>query len=328
MRGPRRIGEHRKMDTRPISVPNRRRFRPARALALLALAAVVVSGGTALAVQIIGQGAAPSAASSLAPSSEVSEASWSPDWPASGAAAFAVGDGEIVASSNAALPMASVSKVVTALLVLEARPLEVGQQGGDYWFTEQWNREYEEYLARGESALKVPVDGMLTQHQLLQGMLIGSACNYADILVESIWGDQAAFATAAAEYLEDRGIDGITMVEATGIDPRNTATATALIEVGRLALAHPVIAEIVATAEVDLPGAGRVENTNELLADPGVVGLKTGTLDGSNLLSAKEIPAGGETARVWAVVLGQPDDEARFSASRELYASIERGIAG
>jgi D-alanyl-D-alanine carboxypeptidase (penicillin-binding protein 5/6) len=85
-----------------------------------------------------------------------------------------------------------------------------------------------------------------------------------------------------------------------------------------------VIAEIVATQSVDLPGAGLVENTNDLLADQGVVGVKTGTLEGSNLLSAKDLPgADGESVRVFAVVLGQPDDDARFTASRALYAQVE-----
>ncbi len=302
---------------------------------MVALVAVVVAGGTALAVQIVEQVSDPPAASSSAPAAGGSAETPQADsggaeiaWPSTGAAAYAVGDADPVASSGGPLPMASVSKVITALVVLEARPLEPGQQGGDYWFTDQWQREYEEYLARGESALKVPVDGMLTQYQLMQGMLLGSACNYADILVESIWGDQASFAAAAADYLAARGIDGITMAEATGIDPRNTATAAALIEVGRLALAHPVVAEIVATREVDLPGAGHVENTNDLLADPGVVGVKTGTLDGSNLLSAKDVEVAGEMIRVFVVVLGQPDDDARFAASRALYASIERELAG
>ncbi|GLJ62268.1 D-alanyl-D-alanine carboxypeptidase [Microbacterium barkeri] len=250
------------------------------------------------------------------------------DWPSQGQAAVAIADGDVVASSDAPVPMASISKVVTALMVLEERPLEPGEQGGDYWFTEEWDIAYRDYIARGESALKIPVDGMLTQRQLLQGMLIGSACNYADILVTSIWGDEAAFATAAAAFVSENGLDGITMVEPTGIDTRNTATPEALIELGRLALENPVIAEIVATPSVDLPGAGVVENTNDLLADPGVVGIKTGTLEGSSLLSAKDVPDGdGETTRVYAVVLGQPDDDARFTASRELYAQVEASLA-
>lgn len=250
------------------------------------------------------------------------------DWPSEGQAAVAIADGEIVASSDSPVPMASISKVLTALMVLEERPLEPGEQGGDFWFTEEWDVAYRDYLARGESALKIPVDGMLTQHQLLQGMLIGSACNYADILVTSIWGDEAAFASAATAFVTGNGLEGITMVEPTGIDARNTATPEALIELGRLALENPVIAEIVATPSVDLPGAGFVENTNDLLADPGVVGIKTGTLEGSSLLSAKDVPdEDGGTTRVYAVVLGQPDDDARFTASRALYDQVEASLA-
>ena len=81
----------------------------------------------------------------------------------------------------------------------------------------------------------------------------------------------------------------MTVVEPTGMDSGNAASPSALIPLAQKALANPVIAEIVAKQSVDLPGAGHVENTNGLLADPGVLGLKTGTLDGWNLLSAKDV---------------------------------------
>lgn len=249
------------------------------------------------------------------------------DWPDHGAAAIAVGDGEVISHSDEVLPMASITKLVTALMVLEERQLQVGDTGVEYHFIEMWVDSYDEYLARGESALKVPAGGVLTEYQLLQGMLIGSACNYADILVSEMWGDDDAFAVAAADFLSRHGLDGITIVEPTGIDPRNTATASALITLGRAAMAHPVIAEIVAIPEVKLPGAGLVENTNNLLGDAGVVGIKTGTLDGSSLLSAKDVRQGDGTVRVFAVVLSQPDDDARFVTSRALYASVERQLA-
>jgi D-alanyl-D-alanine carboxypeptidase (penicillin-binding protein 5/6) len=243
-------------------------------------------------------------------------------WPREGAAAVAIGDGDVLTPSDAPRPMASITKLITALMVQDARPLAVGESGPEFFFVEKWNNSYEEYLARDESALPVPAGGTLTQHQLLQGMLLGSACNYADILVEDIWGDDAAFAAATAEFLAAHGLADITVTEPTGIDPANTASPSDLIDLGRLALADPVIAEIVATAQVELPGAGLVENTNDLLADPGVVGIKTGTLDGSNLLSAKDVAVGDRTVRVYTVVLSQADDEARFVASRALYDGV------
>lgn len=250
-------------------------------------------------------------------------------WPAVGEAAVAVGDGPISASSTHALPMASVSKLVTALMVLEQRPLRPGQRGDVYTFSARWAHNYDEYVARGQSALKLPIGGTTTQYQLIQGMLIGSACNYADILVTTIWGSADAFALAARAFIAKNGLDGITMVEPTGFDARNTATPAALIALGRLALANPVIADIVKMRAVDLPGAGTVENTNELLGDAGVVGIKTGTLDGTNLLSAKDVTGpSGKTVRLYVVVMRQRDDDARFAASRALYAQLERQIRG
>jgi D-alanyl-D-alanine carboxypeptidase (penicillin-binding protein 5/6) len=216
--------------------------------------------------------------------------------------------------------MASITKVVTALLVLDRMPLAVGESGPDYSFSAADSAEYWEYRYRDESALDVPVGGTLTEYQMLQGMLIGSANNYADRLASRIWASDALFADAANTWLAQHGLDGITVVEPTGIDPGNTADPASLLALASRALADPVIAEIVATRSVDLPGAGLVENTNSLLADEGVVGVKTGTLDESwNLLSAEEVAIGDTTVRLYASVLGEVDAEGRDDASRSMY---------
>ncbi|WP_052460893.1 D-alanyl-D-alanine carboxypeptidase family protein [Microbacterium gorillae] len=249
-------------------------------------------------------------------------------WPAQGEAAVAIEDGPILTSSDEPLPMASISKVITALMILEARPLELGESGDSFRITQDDERNYEAAMDSGKSALPVPVGGSLTQYELLEGMLIGSACNYADLLVQDIWGSDDAFVAAAADFLDRHDVSGVTMVEPTGFDPRNTATPAALIEVGRLALANPVVAEIVVKQSVDLPGAGQVENTNDLLADPGALGIKTGTLDGYNLLSARDLTgADGTPRRAFVVVLGQTDDDSRYAAARALYAQVA-GLSG
>ena len=71
---------------------------------------------------------------------------------------------------------------------------------------------------------------------------------------------------------------------------------------------------------------GSSTNTNGLLADAGVVGIKTGSLDSYNLLSAKDVIVGDTTVRLYSAVLGQPDDESRLAASRTLYAEAELGL--
>lgn len=261
------------------------------------------------------------AAAEIAPAAAVAA---TPAWPADGSAAVAVeGMSGVLNSADSASSIASITKVVTALLVLEEQPLAVGEQGQPFPFTWADSSAYWGYLNRGESALDVPVGGSLTQYQLLQGMLIGSANNYADRLAGNLWPTDAVYAAAANSWLDAHGVDGITIVDPTGIESGNTATPAGLIALAKKALANPVIAEIVKTQSVELPGAGTVENTNALLADAGVVGVKTGTLDAYTLLTAKDITVGETPVRLYASVLGQPSDDARNDASRALFAQLE-----
>jgi D-alanyl-D-alanine carboxypeptidase (penicillin-binding protein 5/6) len=246
-----------------------------------------------------------------------------PAWPGQGEAAIAVqGINGTLSSADAPESIASITKIVTALLVLDRLPLAPGEQGPSYAFTQADSDDYWQYRFRGESSLDVPVDGTLTELQMLQGMLIASANNYAQRLASDLWPSNSDFAAAATRYLADRGISGITIVNPTGIEAGNTATPEALIALAQKALQNPVIADIVQTRELSLPGAGSFRNGNPLLADPGVVGIKTGTLDAWNLLSAKDLRVGGVTVRTYAAVLGQPGPDERDQASRDLYARL------
>ncbi|WP_295838565.1 D-alanyl-D-alanine carboxypeptidase [uncultured Microbacterium sp.] len=251
-----------------------------------------------------------------------------PAWPAQGEAAIAVDGIAETLSSSASAPesIASITKVVTALVVLDRLPLAPGEQGPSYSFTQADSADYWQYRARGESSLDVPVDGSLTELQMLQGMLIASANNYAQRLASDLFGSDDAFSAAANAYLAERGIDGITIVNPTGIEAGNTATPAALIGLAERALANPVIAEIVRTPELTLPGAGTFKNGNALLSDPGIIGVKTGTLDAWNLLTAKDIAVGGTTIRAYAAVLGQPGPDTRNQATRDLFTRIEQEL--
>ncbi|GAA3662285.1 D-alanyl-D-alanine carboxypeptidase [Microbacterium marinilacus] len=253
-------------------------------------------------------------------------------WPAEGTAAVgAEGLGTVAAQAGESVPMASIAKLVTALMILDRAPLDVDEDGPSYAFTYADSQLYWQYRVQNESALDVPVDGTLTQRELLEGILVGSANNYIDRLTTELWGSKDAFVLQVPAWLEEHGLSGITMVDASGIDPGNVATPAALVKLAGVALADPVIAEIVAMPEIDLPGAGVVENTNPLLGDQGVVGIKTGTLsewwiESWNLLTAKDITIGQTTVRVYAAVLGQPDEDARESVSRSLLDEVEQSL--
>lgn len=247
-------------------------------------------------------------------------------WPAQGSAAIGVAGVSTATSAPNAVSIASITKVVSSLMVLDRMPLALGEQGPEFRFDRGDSTEYWQYRRSDQSALDVPVNGVLTEYQLLQGTLLGSANNYIDRLSREIWGSDEEFARAAAEWLRERGLDGIAVVTPSGFNEGNVATPEALIKLGELAMKNPVFAEIVGTPSVDLPGAGTVVNTNGMLADPGVVGIKTGTLVGWNLLTAKDLTLGDTTVHLFAAVLDQADDEQRLAATRALFAEAEAAL--
>lgn len=249
-------------------------------------------------------------------------------WPGVGSAAMGIEGLSDVASSEELAPMASITKVVTVLAALDRMPLAPGEQGPVFEFTDSDSDDYWEYRESDQSALDVPVDGSMTQYQLFQGILLGSANNYADRLSDDIWGSDAAFVEAGTAWLQARGLTGVSLENPSGFGFDNVATPRALLKLAASAVNNPVIAEIVKTPVADIPGAGTVTNTNQLLEDPGMLGVKTGTIgDGDetlyNLLSAKDIMIDGTTVRVYASVLGQPDGEQRVGVSRAMYAELE-----
>ncbi|GAA1701155.1 hypothetical protein GCM10009808_18710 [Microbacterium sediminicola] len=261
-----------------------------------------------------------------------------PAWPSDGSAAVAVtgfestGENGTVSSTGEASPIASITKLVTALMVLDRLPLAVGESGPDYWFTSSDSYAYYNALARGESALPVPVGQSLSEYQMLEAVLVGSANNYAQRMADQFWPTDAVFASAARSWLATHGISGVTVVEPTGIDENNTATPTGVIALAEKAMENPVIAQIVAQPAVDLPGVGVVTSTNDLIADPGVVGVKTGTLAVSgreinDLVVARDFTVGDTVIRGYATVLGEPSDERRAEAGRALLAQLETELA-
>ena len=247
-------------------------------------------------------------------------------WPAQGSAAVGIDGMTTSASIPDAVSIASITKVVSSLMVLDRMPLALGEQGPEFSFTYRDSLDYWSYRRSDQSALDVPVGGVLTEYQLLQGTLLGSANNYIDRLASEIWGSDQAFAEAASIWLRDRGLSGITIVTPSGFDERNVSTPESLVALGEYAMKNPVFAQIVGTKSVDLPGAGTVENTNGMLADPGVVGIKTGTLVGWNLLTAKDITVGDTTVHLFAAALNQDDNDQRLAATRSLFAEVEAAL--
>jgi D-alanyl-D-alanine carboxypeptidase (penicillin-binding protein 5/6) len=137
-----------------------------------------------------------------------------------------------------------------------------------------------------------------------------------------------AYLEAARAWVAAHSLPSVIITDATGLDPGNVATASDLVELGRLALTDPVVRTIVGTTSVALHDVGVLENTNKLLGLSGVVGIKTGTLDdfGANLLFAADYLIGSSSVTVVGVVLGGVDHPTIDAAITGLLATVQAGF--
>ncbi|OAN39216.1 D-alanyl-D-alanine carboxypeptidase family protein [Microbacterium sp. H83] len=222
------------------------------------------------------------------------------------------------------LPMASITKLITALVILDAAPLaSADDPGPTITFGKADHDLYDEYYVRGATIAPMPTGTSMSLHDALAAMLIPSASNYADALSTRIFGSQSAFLGATRDWLAAHGLSGTTVTEPTGISPRNTSTPADLLAIAKLAAAHPAIARIVATPSVSIPGAGALHTTNGLLGTAGITGLKTGNLgEGThNLLYTATLDVGAtDRLAITGVVLG---GASRESVNATVLAALE-----
>lgn len=239
--------------------------------------------------------------------------------PLEGASAISVAGGDdylgpdagglwLTSGTGEARPIASITKLITALVILEAHPLaDAVDPGPTIRFDKADHDLYDQYYVRGATIAAMPTGSSMSLHDALATMLIPSASNYADAVSTWAFGSRIAFVSAARDWLARQGLSGTTVVEPTGLDPRNTSTPSDLMAIAKLAAAHPVIASIAATPSLSIPGPGTMFNTNDLLGRAGITGLKTGNLgDGTYaLLYTSTLDVGADQPlSVTGVVLG------------------------
>lgn len=252
-------------------------------------------------------------------------------FPGYGASAVgAVGFPGVLAASGSdkALPLASITKVVTALVVLESHPLGPDEAGPSVTMTPADVALYDEYRLVNGKVVPVHVGEVYTERELLDLTLIESANNYATTLAVWAFGSESAFVQAARTWVAAHAMPSLVITDPTGLDPGNRATASDLIELGRIALGDPVISAIVGTESLQLHDVGLIENSNELLGTHGVTGIKTGTLDefGANLLFSAQYAIGSTTVTVIGVVLGGADHDSLNAAITRLLKTVQAGF--
>lgn len=206
-------------------------------------------------------------------------------------------------SSTTKLPMASITKLMTALVALDnlnyktdsiiTVPASATSETGS-----RMNLEAGEHISAGN---------------LLKGMLIASANDAAATLAATTAYNRERFVGQMNAKAKELELTDTHFANPTGFDaPNHYSTALDLAKLTQHALKNPVIAKAVATQKVTLTDATltrkhTVTTTNQLLAKyDNVIGVKTGTTDeaGLSLITAATSRSG---QKVIVVLLASPD---------------------
>ena len=100
---------------------------------------------------------------------------------------------------------------------------------------------FDAYKKVDGKVVDVKVGEVYTQRELLDLTLIESANNYSSTLAKWAFGSEEAFVAKAREWVAAHALPSVTIVDSTGLGVGNTATASDLIELGRIALADPLV---------------------------------------------------------------------------------------
>ncbi len=244
-------------------------------------------------------------------------------WPRAGSGAMAVSGLGMIATSGSeqAIPAASVTKVMTALVLLEDKPLKAGESGPTITLTNTDVGFFVTDVAGGQSTVPVKAGEQLTELQALQGMLIPSANNLAETLATWDSGSIQAFVAKMNAHAASLQMSHTKFGDVSGASPDSVSTPSDLVVLGRAAMERQeVIAQVVAMGQTDLPVAGTVYNVNSTLGQSGIFGIKTGSglNTGANFLFAANASVDGHTVVLYGCVMGQPTLDVAFAAARTL----------
>lgn len=235
--------------------------------------------------------------------------------PANGGFLLQAADGTELASTaaDAPRPIASVAKVMTALVVLQAHPLDAGADGPALTLTDQDVTFYRDELAGDGSVVPVSGGEVLTERQLLLALLLPSANNIADTLAVWVSGGIAAFVARENSAAAALGMTATHFDDASGVSASTVSTPRDLVRLAAAALAVPALAQLVQTQTATLPDGTALRNLDILLAAGGEwLGLKTGWTPGAGgclLFAARHLyPGAAPVLTLYGAALGQPPD--------------------
>lgn len=199
-------------------------------------------------------------------------------------------------------PIASATKLMTALLTLERAKLDDVFTAAPYT------------ASPVESKIGLMPGERMTVEDLLTALILESANDAAVTLAKGVAGSPEAFVREMNRRAVALGLRDTSYANPVGFDdPNNYSSARDLAELARRLLANPEFARITDLPMATLHSGARnrtIENRNVLVQRyPFVSGVKTGHTIGAGYVLVGAGAAGG--ARVITVTLGAPSESAR-----------------
>jgi D-alanyl-D-alanine carboxypeptidase len=215
-------------------------------------------------------------------------------------------------NADAHLPIASITKMVTALIILK-----------DHSPSDTVTIKNLPAYTADDEILGLADGQQFTVGDLLKATLIASDNDAADALAIYDAGSLTAFAAKMNIEMSKWGISDTHFASPEGLtDTNNYASARALAKIGKLLLAYPLAAMLVADTNATITDAAGASydltSTDDLLATGEFYGIKTGYTDaaGDCFVGITNI----NNHQIITVVLHSPD---RFGESTNLRSWIE-----
>jgi D-alanyl-D-alanine carboxypeptidase (penicillin-binding protein 5/6) len=228
--------------------------------------------------------------------------------------------------------IASITKTMTAYVILRDHPLTATSSGPTITLTKAMAETYSEAIAADESAVETDVGERITERQALEELMLASAGNMADIL--ALWdkGSLGRFLTEMNAQARELGMTRTNFTDPAGLAHSTVSTMGDLLTLAENVQRMPALTSIVSENSAVVPVAGTIYNVNRDLGSYGIDGIKTGTTAaaGSCLLFSAHITVGAHRLTVIGVVLGMPGSSGipytALNASKALVASAEAQI--
>ena len=249
-------------------------------------------------------------------------------WPSVGSAAVVIPAlGVQRTNHNEVLPIASLTKMMTAYVTLEKLPLNPGETGPCLTVNAADVAYYDTIAAQGQSSAAVAVGERLCEDQLLSGLLVHSAGNFATMLANLSWGGTQNFVAHMNADALLLGLTGTHYEDVTGIGSGSVSTALDQGELAATIMKFAVVRAIVDQPSVTLPVAGTMGSYTPFVGLYNVVGVKSGRTDaaGGCDVMAMTFMYQGQTQLAFAVVLGARGGDLLGPAGDEALA-LERSV--